>query len=52
MKKPDKNTAEFMVQGLDLALAELIKKCPVSEPIQKGLPLDPILRCSDQLITS
>ena len=35
MKKPDKNTADFMVQGLDLALAQVIKKCPVSEPSTK-----------------
>jgi len=31
MKKPDMNTADFMVEGLDLALAQLIKKCPLSE---------------------
>jgi len=35
MKKPDTNTADFMVQGLDLALAHLIKKWPLSEPSTK-----------------
>jgi hypothetical protein len=35
MKKPDKNTADFMVQSVDLALAQLNKKCPVSEPSTK-----------------